>query len=90
MVERQLVYRLMQKDADPAAELVSCMDYLGFTDSAVYREGLEFLLQSQRPDGSWGNYERQKAQLGETVVDQQLYLHTTDVAIGALASAFQP
>jgi hypothetical protein len=35
--------------------LLCCLRYLRFVEKDVYREGLEFLLSSQHPDGSFGD-----------------------------------
>lgn len=79
-------YRL-EDNADLLAELLSCIRYLGFTDLAIYREGIEYLLSSQHADGKWGEYEKYRKRRGE-LVDQGWYLHTTSVAIDALTVAF--
>jgi len=86
-LDRHAVYALMLHDPDLTGELVMCMNYLRFTDLPVYRDALNYLLQSQRPNGSWGNYEDLRAQYGDAV-DQNLYLHTTMVTLEALAGAF--
>ena len=74
-------------DADITAELTSCLRYLHFTDLPVYQASLQYLLQSQRPAGKWGNYERHRGYYGD-YVNQAFYLHTTLVAVDALTTAF--
>jgi hypothetical protein len=48
-------------------------------------EAVSYLLGAQNPNGSWGEYSREKY---GAYVDQRLYLHTTTVAIRALIQAF--
>lgn len=78
---------IARQDPDVAAELSSCMSYLQFASLPAYRDSLEYLLESQRPDGTWGDYERFRPTLGRHV-DQVLSLHTLLVALDALHSAF--
>lgn len=75
------------KDPDVTGELVECLGYLGMEDEPAYLDGLTFVLSSQNVDGSFGRYEKARAQLGD-LVRPALELHTTLVAIGALTSAF--
>jgi hypothetical protein len=86
-LDRLTVAQIMVDNPDLVAELVSCLRYLHFTDLPVYREALDYLLKVQRPDGTWGDYERYRARLG-SYVDQGYTLHTTVVAIDALSVAF--
>jgi hypothetical protein len=72
---------------DVVAELVSCMRYLRFVDSAAYRQGLSYLLHSQNPDGSWGDLERSRHSHGTWGVYHTI-LHTTMVALDAVTVAF--
>lgn len=88
-LERVTVYWMMRNNVDLTAELVSCMAFLKFTDSEIYREALEYILASQRENGSWGNYEGRGRKRYGDFVDQALYLHTTLVAIHALVVAFE-
>jgi hypothetical protein len=85
-LDRLTVHYIMRNDPDIVSELLSCMRYLRFTDLPVYREGLSYLLDRQNPDGSWGRYEDLRPRLGD-YVEQELYLHTTSVAIAALTAA---
>ena len=75
-------------DADLTAELILCAAYLKFTGLPVYREGLRYLLESQNPNGSWGQYEQHRPAMGN-YVEQGLYLHTTMVVSDALIIAFE-
>ena len=80
-------YSIGMDDVDITAELTSCLRYLHFTDLPVYQESLQYLLQSQWPDGKWGNYERHRGYYGD-YVKQAFYLHTTLVVVDALTTAF--
>jgi hypothetical protein len=86
-LDRHATFALMLHDPDMTGELVMGMNYLRFTDLPIYRDALNYLLQSQRPNGSWGNYEDLRAKYGDTI-DQNLYLHTTMVTLEALSGAF--
>jgi len=86
-LDRLTVYYIMNNDPDIIAELISCLRLLRMTDLSVYREGLEYLLSSQKPEGKWGDYERYRKRYGD-LVDQGFYLHTTTVTIKALSIAF--
>ena len=86
-LERLTVLYVMADNADLVAELISCLRYLRFTDSPIYREALAYLLDAQLPEGKWGNYKRYRKKYGD-YVDQGFYLHTTAVAIDALTVAF--
>jgi hypothetical protein len=48
---------------------------------------VNYLLDSQNQDGTWGEYGRAEGEPGK-FVDQRFYLHTTRVALGALLEAF--
>jgi len=75
-------------DPDLTAEFILCAAYLKFIDLPVYLESLNFLLESQNKNGSWGQYEQQRQTMGN-YVEQGLYLHTTMVALDALVVAFE-
>jgi uncharacterized protein DUF6895 len=87
-LERLTSRSVEQRGIDITAELVTCGVYLGLRDSKAYRGGVELLLHTQNPDGSWGSYENQKKRLGEWA-KPALYLHTTLVVVGALTTAFR-
>lgn len=72
-----------------SAEFILCSVYLKETGLPAYREGVQYLLDSQNSNGSWGRYENERQFMGD-YVDQGLYLHTTMVAMDALVVAFQP
>lgn len=76
------------RDVDLMAEFILCLVYLKMTDLPVFGNGIRFLLESQNADGSWGEYEQQRAFMGD-YVEQGLYLHTTMVALDALVMAFK-
>ncbi len=80
-------HALAADHTDLLAELTSCLRYLRFTGEPVYRAALENLLERQRPDGAWGDYENLRAVYG-SAVEQGFYLHTTLVALDALTTAF--
>jgi squalene cyclase len=75
-----------RNNVDLVAELLSAMTYLEFHTLPAYRKAVEFLLRSQNPDGTWGDYESQRATFGDGV-DQKFYLHTTMVTLRALLEA---
>lgn len=82
-----LVIRFASRnDLDVVAELISAMTYLELHELPAYRTGIELLLNSQNPDGSWGDYERQRARYGADV-DPRFHLHTTMVSLRALLEA---
>lgn len=78
---------LAGRDADLLAELITCARLLRLVSIPSYREGLAYLLDSQNPDGSWGNIAQARARLGEFAAEGTL-LHTTMVAADALSLAF--
>ena len=86
-LDRLTVRYLMADNRDLAGELAISMAYLGFTDLAVFREAIDFLLQSQNPDGSWGAYQEARATYG-TRLDVAMYLRTTVIATRALILTF--
>lgn len=79
-------YCIEKRDPDVLAEAISSMTFLGFTDHPGYLEGINYLLDTQNPDGTWGRYSRQG--YGK-YVDQHLYLHTTAAAAKALLTVFE-
>jgi len=86
-LDRLTVRYLMADNRDLVSELAFCMAYVGFTDLAVFREAISALLQSQNPDGSWGSYQEARATYGPRL-DVAMYLHTTAMAVKALAVTF--
>jgi hypothetical protein len=86
-LEIQTIIRLGERDTDIVGELLASLRYLGDSDLRAYREGLAFVLASQRPNGSFGNYERYRKKRGAKL-ELDLYLHTTSVAMDILPLAF--
>ncbi len=90
---REVLPRLVDRyrtrgNPDLAAELVSCMTYLGWRSDEAYRRGIDFLLDRQNPDGTWGDYERFRPSYGR-YLEQEVYLHTTMVVMEALTEAYE-
>jgi hypothetical protein len=84
----ELVYDAMRiPDPDIVAELRSCMTYLGMHDDPMARKALDFLLDRQNEEGTWGSYEMMRIAHGR-FVDQAYSLHTTQVALIALVEAY--
>lgn len=84
-----LVQRCVRKNnPDLLAELLSCMTYLGWQSEPAYREGVNFLLDVQNADGTWGEYEEFRKEYGK-YLDQHGYLHTTMVAMRALLEFYE-
>ncbi|UCG33592.1 MAG: hypothetical protein JSU68_02955, partial [Phycisphaerales bacterium] len=77
-----------ENNPDLTAEMISCMTYLGYHGDDAYREGLDYLLDSQNANGTWGDYERYRPYYGR-YLDQHVYLHTTMVACRALMEAYE-
>jgi hypothetical protein len=80
--------RMDVRDPDLVGELVLCMEYLDFEDHPVYVQGLEFLLESQNQDGSWGDYPAADRRYGD-FARHHIYLHTTKLALTALVNAYR-
>ena len=70
-------------DVDLLSELVTSMVLVGFRGHPAVMRGVSYLLGHQNPDGTWGDYEPQRAEMGD-LVDQHLYLHTTLAAAQAM------
>lgn len=75
-------------DADLLSELVTAMALLGLRDHPVTKRGVDYLLGHQNADGTWGDYETERARMGD-LVDQHLYLHTTVAAVQALLETYE-
>jgi hypothetical protein len=84
-----LVVRFVaRRNVDLVAELISAMTYLELNTLPAYQAGIAFLLGSQNPNGTWGDYEQQRATYGDGV-DQKFYLHATMVTLRALLEAHE-
>ena len=79
---------LGKRQVDIVGELLASLRFLGETDLTVYRDGLAFLLANQRPNGSFGDYEKYRSRRGDRL-ELDLYLHTTSVAMDILPLAFE-
>ena len=79
---------IREDDPDLAAELISCMTYVGLSGDPAYQPGLGFLLNNRNVNGSWGRYESERRAFGRHL-DQARVLHTTLVASRALMEAYQ-
>jgi hypothetical protein len=80
--------RLAVGDIDLAAEVISSMTYLALQADPAYAGGVDYLLDQQNDDGSWGRYEHLRPRYGDSV-DQRFYLHTTGAALRALVEAYE-
>ena len=80
------VLAVRHRETDLLGELLTCLALLRNRQAPVFGEGLSFLLQSQKPDGSWGRYPRLRKKHGETT-DLRFVLHTTLVVVEALVYA---
>jgi hypothetical protein len=80
---------IAENNVDILAELIMIMTYLRFTHLDEYDIAIEFLLNSQNENGSFGDYEekREYYQNQGIDVDYLLYLHTTGVSLKALNEA---
>jgi len=80
---------ITENDVDLLAELIMIMTYLGFEDEDYYETALEYLLESQNLDGSFGDYEYAREHYEDLGISVEiyLYLHTTEVSLRALNEA---
>jgi hypothetical protein len=76
------------KDAEGVAAGVSSLSYLDWRDDPAWQIGIDFLLDNQNKNGSWGNYELSRPEWGE-YLDAHAYLHTTMVSIRALVAGIE-
>lgn len=86
-LDRLTVHYTMARHLDLVGELLITIAYLGMGDLPITPEALGLLLESQNPNGTWGQYEDARATYG-AFTDQAVYLHTTVMGIHALAGAF--
>lgn len=80
------VLAVRHRETDLLGELLTCLALLKNRRAPVYAEGLDFLLQNQKPDGSWGRYPRLRKKHGEST-DVRFVLHTTLVGVEAMVYA---
>ncbi|MBI4584826.1 MAG: hypothetical protein HY717_12495 [Planctomycetes bacterium] len=86
---RQLLPRYVRENnPDLAGELLSGMTYLGWHEDAEYQQVIDFLLDGQNKNGTWGSYEAHR-QIYGPYLEHHVYLHTTMVVIQALLEAFE-
>lgn len=83
-----VVRYIRENNPDLLAEMLSCMTYLGWHDHPAYRLGIDYLLDVQNPNGTWGSYERWRSVYGK-YLDPHVYLHTTMVSMRALMEAYE-
>ncbi len=80
-----------QKNVDLTAELIMVLTYLKFNNSKIFDDTLDFLMDSQNDNGSFGDYEYEREYCKKegllTDVDYLLYLHTTEVTLIAINEA---
>ncbi|MCP3903800.1 MAG: hypothetical protein GY715_09215 [Planctomycetes bacterium] len=79
---------IQQNYPDLMAEVLSGMIYLGEGQHPAAQRALEWLLDHQNYNGTWGEYDLLRMKYGE-YVDQQIYLHTVQVTLRALLDAFE-
>lgn len=80
---------IAENNVDILAELIVIMTHLKFTHFNEYDMAIEFLLNSQNENGSFGDYEgkREYYRNRGIDVDYLLYLHTAAVSLKALNTA---
>lgn len=87
----QINKTLGEDNVDLLAELLMVMNYLDYSELKEYETVLNYLLNSQNKNGSFGYYEdvrRYYQEQGIIIdVDIYLYLHTTEVTLRALNEA---
>jgi hypothetical protein len=76
-------YRMVKPNIDLLGEFVTCMVFMGFTDTVEFQKSYNYLLLHQNDNGSWGSYEKARAKIGNDI-DFRAYLHTTLVVLEAL------
>jgi len=80
-----------ENDVDLLAEILVAMRHAGVESHSAFEDGVRHLLTRQNPNGTFGTYERRRAELARAGsqfdVDAGAYLHTTAVAVWALAEA---
>jgi len=71
---------------DLLAEMLVSLKYLDCENLPEYKRGIQFIINHQNKNGSFGDYERFKAYFTQQGVDIDIkwYLHTTEVCLWAL------
>jgi len=75
-----------QDNTDLLAELLSAMAHLDLRNRPAYQTGIQLILRSQNPDGSWGSQKGKRVRPAADV-DTKVYLHTTMVTLRALSQS---
>lgn len=80
-----------KNNVDLLAELIMVLTYLKYDHLDIYDIAIDFLLNSQNENGSFGDYEYEREHCEKQGlvfdVDYLLYLHTTEVSLIALNEA---
>lgn len=76
-----LDWAVRRKFADLAAECISALSYVGAGGDPTTMRGVEFLLDVQNADGTWGDYKMIEARSPNPAV--HFYLHSVIVALRA-------
>ena len=77
------------REWDIAAELLSCMNLLGWRGCPAARQAADALMAAQNASGSWGEYVELAAEKSPAVAEHAR-LHTTLVSLRALAEHHEP
>lgn len=79
------------EDVDLLSEVVEALSHLGMTQKKNFRNALDFIVQQQNENGSFGAYEDERSRLHQQGslydVDVGMYLHATTVCLRALVHA---
>ena len=81
--EFTMYYREVKPNIDLLGEFVTCMVFMGFTDSDEFKKSYQYILDNQNTNGTWGNYEKRRKKIGSDV-EFKAYQHTTLVVLEAL------
>jgi len=76
-------YRETKPNIDLLGEFVTCMVYMGFTQTEEFKKSYQYILDNQNENGTWGHYERYRKKIGSDVVFR-VYQHTTLVNLEAI------
>ncbi len=75
-------FELKQND-DIVAELLTCLIFIGETETNTFKTSYKRILNRQNTDGSFGSYERARKKVGNDI-EFRYYMHTTLVALETL------